>query len=174
MGGMISTWNKFCFTGGLVVASVVLPGRSDVYGLWPAIWSMGNLGRAGYGASLDGMWPYTYEACDLGTLPNQTFNGGPPAALTSGDPNFGNELSYLIGQKLSSCTCPGEAHPGPILSDGSYLGRAAPEIDMFEAQVSPDTREGHVSQSVRMIHTPGVCLCHVANDLHLIGTMGAF
>jgi len=154
MGGMISTWNKFCFTGGLIVASTVLPGRSDVYGLWPAIWAMGNLGRAGYGASLDGMWPYTYEACDVGTLPNQTFRGGPPAALTSGDPNFGNELSYLIGQKLSSCTCPGEAHPGPILSDGSYVGRAAPEIDVFEAQVSPDTRIGHVSQSVSNSYPP--------------------
>ena len=52
---MISTWNKFCFTGGLVEASVVLPGANNVKGLWPAIWLMGNLGRAGYGASLDGM-----------------------------------------------------------------------------------------------------------------------
>lgn len=24
----------------------------------PAVWAMGNLGRAGYGGSLDGMWPY--------------------------------------------------------------------------------------------------------------------
>ena len=54
-GGMISTWNKFCFTGGLVEASVMLPGYNNVQGLWPAIWAMGNLGRAGYGASLDGM-----------------------------------------------------------------------------------------------------------------------
>jgi beta-glucan synthesis-associated protein KRE6 len=43
-GGMISSWNKFCFTGGLVVASVTLPGLSDVVGLWPAVWTMGNLG----------------------------------------------------------------------------------------------------------------------------------
>jgi beta-glucan synthesis-associated protein KRE6 len=54
-GGMLSTWNKFCFTGGLVEASVRLPGVNDVMGLWPAIWTMGNLGRAGYGATLDGM-----------------------------------------------------------------------------------------------------------------------
>ena len=45
-GGMIQSWNKFCFTGGLVVASVVLPGFSNVAGLWPAIWTMGNLGEA--------------------------------------------------------------------------------------------------------------------------------
>ena len=54
-GGMMSTWNKFCFTGGLLQVSVVLPGINNVVGLWPAVWAMGNLGRAGFGASLDGM-----------------------------------------------------------------------------------------------------------------------
>lgn len=54
-GGMLSTWNKFCFTGGILEASVTLPGANNVRGLWPAVWSMGNLGRAGYGASLEGM-----------------------------------------------------------------------------------------------------------------------
>jgi beta-glucan synthesis-associated protein KRE6 len=53
--GMMSTWNKFCFTGGMIKTRVVLPGASNVMGLWPAIWSMGNLGRAGYGATLEGM-----------------------------------------------------------------------------------------------------------------------
>jgi hypothetical protein len=43
-GGMMSTWNKFCFTGGILEASVQLPGVSDVVGLWPAVWAMGNLG----------------------------------------------------------------------------------------------------------------------------------
>lgn len=47
--------NKFCFTGGYIETSVQLPGASNVLGLWPAIWTMGNLGRAGYGASLEGM-----------------------------------------------------------------------------------------------------------------------
>ena len=54
-GGMMSTWNKFCFTGGYIEASVVLPGLNNIVGLWPAIWTMGNLGRAGYGATLEGM-----------------------------------------------------------------------------------------------------------------------
>lgn len=53
--GMMTTWNKFCFTGGIVEVSVSLPGVNNVVGLWPAIWTMGNLGRAGYGAALDGM-----------------------------------------------------------------------------------------------------------------------
>jgi beta-glucanase (GH16 family) len=54
-GGLMSTWNKFCFTGGLLEASVTLPGANNVVGLWPALWAMGNLGRAGFGASLEGM-----------------------------------------------------------------------------------------------------------------------
>ena len=55
MGGMVQTWNKFCFTGGLVETAVMLPGFNNVQGLWPAVWAMGNLGRAGYGATLEGM-----------------------------------------------------------------------------------------------------------------------
>lgn len=111
---------------------------------------MGNLGRAGYGASLDGMWPYTYEACDVGTVANQTKNGVPAIARTSGlDSNYDFELSYLPGQRLSACTCPNEPHPGPVNKDGTFVGRAAPEIDVFEAQVDQNTLEGHVSQSVK-------------------------
>lgn len=33
------------------------------------------------------------------------------------------------------CTCPGESHPGPKHSDGTFVGRSAPEIDVLEAQV---------------------------------------
>ncbi|KZP14597.1 glycoside hydrolase family 16 protein [Athelia psychrophila] len=144
-GGMMSSWNKFCFTGGMVEMAVVLPGAPNIVGLWPAAWMMGNLGRAGYGASLDGTWPYTYDACDVGTAPNQTLNGLPLASTTSGASN--SELSYLPGQRLSRCTCPGESHPGPIHSDGTYVGRSAPEIDIFEAQITGNPLIGQVSQS---------------------------
>lgn len=92
-------------------------------------------GRAGYGASLEGTWPYSYDACDVGTAPNQTLNGLPTVAVTGGDPSVNGALSYLPGQRLSRCTCPGESHPGPVHSDGTYVGRSAPEIDIFEAQV---------------------------------------
>jgi len=149
-GGMMSTWNKFCFTGGLILSSVSLPGVNNVVGLWPAVWTMGNLGRAGYGASLEGMWPYTYDACDVGTAPNQTQNGLPLAATINGDPSANDALSYLPGQRLSRCTCTGESHPGPMHSDGTFVGRSAPEIDVFEAQIGTDfdgILTGEVSQS---------------------------
>ncbi|KAG6844560.1 hypothetical protein H0H87_005902 [Tephrocybe sp. NHM501043] len=132
-GGMITSWNKFCFTGGYIESKVQLPGPNNVVGLWPAVWTMGNLGRAGYGATLEGTWPYTYDACDVGTAPNQTLNGQPAAAVTEGDPYNDGHLSFLPGQRLSRCTCKGESHPGPIHSDGTYVGRGAPEIDIFEA-----------------------------------------
>jgi len=153
LGGLVSSWNKFCFTGGILLASVSLPGNSEVPGLWPALWSMGNLGRAGYGASLEGMWPYTYDTCDVGALPNQTLNGQPEAALINGDPDHGGVLSYLPGQRLSRCTCTDDStHPGPKHSDGTYFGRAAPEIDVFEATVQGrpgDQPFGLVSQSAQ-------------------------
>ncbi|KJA25874.1 glycoside hydrolase family 16 protein [Hypholoma sublateritium FD-334 SS-4] len=148
-GGMVASWNKFCFTGGLVETSVTLPGSPTVQGLWPAVWALGNLGRAGYGASLDGMWPYTYDACDVGTAPNQTYNGLPLAATINGDSANGGALSYLQGQRLSRCTCSGESHPGPVHSDGTYVGRSAPEIDIFEAQISGTPLSGQVSQSAQ-------------------------
>lgn len=67
---------------------------------------MGNLGRAGFGASLEGLvragwkripmrldltisqWPYSYDTCDVGALPNQTYPGTqtPLWAVQDGDP----------------------------------------------------------------------------------------
>jgi beta-glucanase (GH16 family) len=62
MGGMISTWNKasqllliprssidgrlkFCFTGGLIVTNVMMPGITNIFGLWPAVWTCVNFTR---------------------------------------------------------------------------------------------------------------------------------
>ncbi len=87
-----------------------------------------------------GQWPYTYDSCDVGTVANQTLNGLPVAATINGDTRADGALSYLPGQRLSRCTCSGESHPGPVHADGTYVGRAAPEIDIFEAQVRPSIR----------------------------------
>ncbi|PPQ93497.1 LOW QUALITY PROTEIN: hypothetical protein CVT25_005238 [Psilocybe cyanescens] len=130
---------------------ILLHWRNYRSGLWPALWTMGNLGRAGFGGSLDGVWPYTYDSCDVGTLANQTFPESqdgiitPAAAIVGGDPNYNGQLSMLPGQKLSACTCPGEAHPGPIRSDGSFVGRSSPEIDVLEAIVNGGVGQASLS-----------------------------
>jgi beta-glucan synthesis-associated protein KRE6 len=90
---------------------------------------MGNLGRAGYRASTDGIWPYTYGGCDSGILPNQSSSDG---------------MSFLPGQRLSSCTCSGEDHPN------LGTGRGAPEIDVIEASVDPNNQIGVVTQSYQV------------------------
>lgn len=109
--GMLQSWNKLCFTQGYVETSIKMPGTKDAIGLWPAFWSLGNLARAGYMASTDGTWPYSYDTCDVGVTANQSSNDG---------------LSFLPGQKLNSCICKGEDHPNP------GTARAAPEIDIME------------------------------------------
>lgn len=60
---MLQTWNKFCFTGGIVEARVQLPGKSDVGGLWPAFWLLGNLARHTYVGSSEHIWPWSSEVC---------------------------------------------------------------------------------------------------------------
>jgi beta-glucanase (GH16 family) len=45
---MVQSWNKFCFTGGILEVDVLFPGRHDVGGLWPAVWLLGNLGIIKY------------------------------------------------------------------------------------------------------------------------------
>ncbi|KAF2154164.1 glycoside hydrolase family 16 protein [Myriangium duriaei CBS 260.36] len=109
--GMLNSWNQLCFKGGIWEVSVSLPGPAGIHGLWPGVWSMGNLGRPGYLATTDGMWPYTYDSCDAGITPNQSMTDG---------------TSKLPGQRLPSCTCPNSDHPTP------GTGRGAPEIDIIE------------------------------------------
>ena len=127
--GMLNSWNQMCFKGGVFEVSVSLAGPSGVPGLWPGAWTMGNLGRPGYKATTEGVWPYTYNSCDAGITPNQS------------DPNG---LSHLPGQKLNSCTCKGQDHPSP------GTGRGAPEIDILEASVDPNNRIGVVTQSFQV------------------------
>jgi beta-glucan synthesis-associated protein KRE6 len=91
------------------------------------------------------MWPYSYDSCDLGTFPNQTAKDGTPAAAATGSPG-GGPLSYLPGQRLSACTCPGSDHPGPSTNQG----RGVPEVDVLEAQVDVSNFKGQVSQSFQV------------------------
>jgi hypothetical protein len=99
------------------------------------------------------MWPYSYEACDIGTLKNQTRPDGTPNAPAGrfGDWAYNYDLSWLPGQRMSSCTCQSDDHPGPKTSNGKWKARSAPELDIFEAQVTEEPEGnpllGSVSQS---------------------------
>jgi hypothetical protein len=114
--GFVTGWNKFCFTGGYMEMSVMLPGGDVGHyypGYWPAFWSMGNLGRAGYQISTNGLWPYSYDRCGGGSSKNET------------------PWSTLPGQLLSACPDP----PGRDRSRWGLMegkGRNAPEFDVFE------------------------------------------
>ncbi|KAK9239738.1 beta-glucan synthesis-associated protein-domain-containing protein [Lipomyces kononenkoae] len=130
--GMLQSWNKLCFKGGAYEVSASLPGLGEKPGLWPGIWTMGNLGRPGYLATTEGVWPYAYNECDVGITPNQSSTDG---------------ISFLPGQRLSACTCNGEDHPNP------GTGRGAPEIDALEGangNINATYKVGLASQSLQV------------------------
>ena len=60
---MIQSWNKFCFTGGILEAEMSLPGKSTIGGLWPAFWMLGNLARHTYVGSSEHVWPWSSTTC---------------------------------------------------------------------------------------------------------------
>lgn len=128
--GMLQSWNKLCFKGGVLEVSASLPGPPGVLGLWPGVWTLGNLARPGYLSTSDGVWPYAYDACDAGIAPNQSSKDG---------------LSLLPGQKFAQCVCQGEQHPSP------GRGRGAPEIDVFEAGADGNLKLGIVTQSSQIV-----------------------
>ncbi|CCF51581.1 hypothetical protein NDA11_001939 [Ustilago hordei] len=149
--GMVQSWNKVCFQGAYYEISARLPGSHTAPGLWPGMWTQGNLGRPGYGATNEGMWPYSYNACDTGALPNQTWvNGtGPPKALDAQglfSQGYNYELSWLPGMRFTSCNCPGTEHPGP----NRNVARSAPELDILEAKINVAGGHGETSQSLQM------------------------
>ncbi len=44
-------------------------------GLWPAVWLLGNLGRATYEASTNNIWPWSYDTCDRKKQEAQSISG---------------------------------------------------------------------------------------------------
>ena len=45
IGGQLSSWNRVCFQGGYLEVRYKSPGTFGEDGLWPAIWTLGNLAR---------------------------------------------------------------------------------------------------------------------------------
>jgi beta-glucanase (GH16 family) len=72
--GMMQSWNKFCFTGGIIEVDIIIPGEPYIGGLWPAVWLLGNLGRSTYEASTNNIWPWSFDKCDRKKQDAQTFS----------------------------------------------------------------------------------------------------
>ena len=66
---MMTSWNQFCAVGGYFEVGVTPLGLNGVAGLWPAVWAIGNLGRAGYGANLEGMVRLQIYQCGISFKP---------------------------------------------------------------------------------------------------------
>jgi beta-glucanase (GH16 family) len=103
--GMVQSWNKFCFTGGILEMSIKLPGKAYAGGLWPAAWLMGNLARATYDATTLNVWPWSYNRCN------------------------GDVQNLTTKQLINAC----DKNPGNGMR--SHQGRGAPEIDIFEVMM---------------------------------------
>jgi len=74
LSGMVQSWEKFCFTGGIVEVEVIFPGDPFIGGLWPAVWMLGNLGRATYESSTNNIWPWSFDKCDRDLQPAQALS----------------------------------------------------------------------------------------------------
>jgi hypothetical protein len=117
--GMVQSWNKFCFTGGVLEMKITLPGGFDTgSGVWPAAWLMGNLARATFAETTLYMWPWSYDRC--------------------------GRIKHLgEKQKISACS----ANPG--FGFNPHQGRGAPEIDIFEVMPGHNMpSRGHVPASM--------------------------
>lgn len=141
---MLQTWNKFCFTGGIIEAEAILPGKADVGGLWAAFWLLGNLGRHTYVASSMAVWPWSETNCTKKSLDAQRLSGchnavhyGLEAGVGRGAPeidifevqagdikaNTGPFLKSPVGQPFASCSfqvAPGRPNARP--GNGEWPG----------------------------------------------------
>ena len=87
--GLIQSWNKFCFTGGIFEVRARLPGKGNTGGLWPAMWLLGSLARATYVGTTDWIWPWSYDKCDRERQKTQEINACEPTPHYGLDPYTG-------------------------------------------------------------------------------------
>ncbi|KAJ7503563.1 glycoside hydrolase family 16 protein [Mycena galericulata] len=166
--GMISFWNQFCFMGGILVSSVTLPGTTNVLGLWPAVWAMGNLGRAGYGGSLDSHALLVFLPCHTPRVPAQSSSipSFPPSSTrtpltpdrcgrTPTTPAMSARPNYTLPDNSvpQAAFDTGGANKDAELSflPGQRLSACTCAIDVFEATIggSGAALVGQVSQSAQ-------------------------
>ena len=118
---MLQSWNKFCFTGGIVEWRARQPRGA---GYWPALWLFGNLGRAVYQNSNTGLWPWSYDQCD------------DDLKLPPYDPP----------QRISKC----DDHDFEKEGLHAFQGRGATELDVLEGAVTNTGLESYVVGSLQL------------------------
>ena len=129
LGAQLTTWNRVCFQGGFLEARFKPAGIWNQEGLWPAIWSMGNLLRDNYMIRNRHIWPYSYSDCQC---PGSFWHG------------IGR------GQEVSACSARGD------YGTNRFQGRGAVEFDLLETSKCSHF-ETSLSQSVG-IYSDGTCL----------------
>jgi len=118
---MLQSWNKFCFTGGILEYKARQPRGG---GYWPALWAFGNLGRAVFQNSNTGLWPWSYDKCDS------------DLELPPTDPP----------QRISACM----DHDFDAEGLHPFQGRGATELDVLEGAVSNDGQNSYVVGSLQL------------------------
>ncbi|KAG7393602.1 hypothetical protein PHYPSEUDO_007439 [Phytophthora pseudosyringae] len=131
VSGSVQTWNKFCYTGGYVEVQAVLPGKWGIPGTWPAIWIMGNIGRAPFLRSQDGTWPWSFDVC---------------APYV--------EKVEKVKQKINACGNLTNKHDKASYPEmygmNPFQGRGATEIDVIEAQIRARDEPAFISTSLQI------------------------
>ena len=118
---MLQSWNKFCFTGGILEFKARQPRGA---GYWPALWAFGNLGRAVYQNSNTGLWPWSYDQCDDDLV------------LPPTDPP----------QRISACM----DHDLEKEGLHPFQGRGATELDVLEGAVTNEGVDSYVVGSLQL------------------------
>jgi hypothetical protein len=121
-GAQVTSWNKFCYTGGYLEVRYKMPGRPrEGLGIWPAIWTLGNLARDNFPSSVDNVWPFSYDRCKCP----------------------GPEAKYGQQQRISACA----DHPARY-GLNKYQGRGAPEIDLLETTMCTRQMTEHLRRTL--------------------------
>jgi len=135
---MLQSWNKFCFTGGIIEAEVQLPGKARIGGLWPALWLLGNLARHTYVGSSEHIWPWSSLDCTKKSRQSQKLSGcdhighfGMDAFLGRGAPEMDIFEVQAGGQK---------ANQGPFLK--TSVGQPFMSASYQVAPGRPSNRPG--------------------------------
>lgn len=132
--GMLQSWNKFCFTGGIIEVSAKLPGDAKTGGLWPASKFDGSIHKRVLSSfEIDSSHPlltvnvWHQTVWMMGNLARATYLDTTDR-MWPFSTNVCNKYTRYA-QEISSC------NDNPGFGMHPNQGRGAPEIDFFEVMM---------------------------------------